>query len=213
MSNELIHLLESTPDPGFVSFFSKLQPKSPETGTVRLFFRQEYYSVHGPDAYYVANHVFRTNSVIKYLGTGGKAAGLPSVTLSESVAMAFLRDALTSKQLKVEIWKPEAGQGKKSSKFVLEKEVCRHALPSWHPSLTNVGRRPLGTCKQLKTYSSSTQICFLHLSLWLSRSTLLRLHQETKRGTKELASLSLIPVSANLAFQTSWTMISFRIQK
>jgi DNA mismatch repair protein MSH2 len=79
--------------------------------------------VHGPDAYYVATHVFRTNSVIKYLGVGGKAAGLPSVTLSESVATTFLRDALTTKQLRVEIWKPEPGQGKKASKFRLDKEV------------------------------------------------------------------------------------------
>ncbi len=76
--------------------------------------------MHGPDALYVATHVFRTNSVIKYLG--GRA-GLPSVTLSESLAKSFLRDALTSKQLKVEIWAPEAGQGKKATKFVLDKEV------------------------------------------------------------------------------------------
>jgi DNA mismatch repair protein MSH2 len=50
--------------------------------------------------------------------------GLPSVTFSDNVAMAFLRDALTSKQLRVEIWEPELGQGKKASKFRLDKEVC-----------------------------------------------------------------------------------------
>ena len=111
---------DNSSHPGFCSFFAKLPPKSPETGTVRLFFRSEYYSVHGPDALYVATHVFRTNSVIKYLGSRG---GLPSVTLSESLAKGFLRDALTSKQLKVEIWVPEAGQGKKATKFVLDKEV------------------------------------------------------------------------------------------
>jgi len=48
---------------------------------------------------------------------------LPSVTLSINVAKAFLRDALTSKQLKIEIWGPDVGQGKKATKFVLEKEV------------------------------------------------------------------------------------------
>ncbi|KAL7284083.1 hypothetical protein ACG7TL_001363 [Trametes sanguinea] len=106
--------------PGFCSFFAKLPAKSPENGTVRLFYRNEYYSVHGPDAFYVATHVFRTNSVIKYLGGRN---GLPSVTLSESLAKSFLRDALTSKQLKVEIWVPEAGQGKKATKFVLDKEA------------------------------------------------------------------------------------------
>jgi hypothetical protein len=45
------------------------------------------------------------------------------VTLSETVAKTFLRDALTSKQLRVEIWKPESGQGRKASKFKLETEV------------------------------------------------------------------------------------------
>ncbi|KAJ8594960.1 hypothetical protein M405DRAFT_929851 [Rhizopogon salebrosus TDB-379] len=110
-------------DPGFVSFFSKLPKKTPETGTIRLFDRSDYYSVHGPDAHYVATHVFRTNSVLKYLGAGGKVAGLPSVTLSHTLAHSFLRDALTSKQLRVEIWIPAPGQGRKASKFVLEKEA------------------------------------------------------------------------------------------
>ncbi|KAI8986743.1 DNA mismatch repair protein [Trametes punicea] len=112
--------IDNSSHPGFCSFFARLPPKSPETGTVRLFYRNEYYSVHGPDALYVATHVFRTNSVIKYLGGRN---GLPSVTLSESLAKSFLRDALTSKQLKVEIWAPEAGQGKKATKFVLDKEA------------------------------------------------------------------------------------------
>ncbi|KAI0765364.1 DNA mismatch repair protein [Fomes fomentarius] len=100
--------IDNSSHPGFCSFFAKLAPKN------------EYYSVHGPDALYVATHLFRTNSVIKYLG--GRS-GLPSVTLSESLAKSFLRDALTSKQLKVEIWVPEAGQGKKATKFVLDKEA------------------------------------------------------------------------------------------
>ncbi|KAI0058620.1 DNA mismatch repair protein [Artomyces pyxidatus] len=115
-------------DPGFTSFFGKLPPKSPETtGTIRLFFRhasnEDYYSAHGPDALYVAQHVFHTNSVLKYLGSGGKSAGLPSVTLRPTVATSFLREALTVKQLKVEIWVPEAGSGKKVSKFKLDKEA------------------------------------------------------------------------------------------
>jgi DNA mismatch repair protein MSH2 len=61
--------------------------------------------------------------VIKYLGLGGRAAGLPSVSLKTSVAHMLLREALTTKQLRVEIWVPEAGQGKKSVKFRLDKEV------------------------------------------------------------------------------------------
>jgi DNA mismatch repair protein MSH2 len=61
--------------------------------------------------------------VLKYLGAGGKTTGLPSVTLRPTVATSFLREALTSRQLKVEIWIPEAGHGKKVTKFKLDKEV------------------------------------------------------------------------------------------
>ncbi|TFK49468.1 DNA mismatch repair protein [Heliocybe sulcata] len=109
-------------DPGFCTFFAKLPSKSPETGTIRLFLRPEgFYTAHGPDARYVASHVFRTNTVIKNLGGSGRA--LPSVSLKESVAKTFLREALTTKQLRVEIWEPEPGQGKKPSKFRLAKEA------------------------------------------------------------------------------------------
>ncbi|TDL24664.1 DNA mismatch repair protein MSH2 [Rickenella mellea] len=114
------HEIDSAADVGFISFFKNLPAKRPDT--IRLFDRREFYSVHGPDAQYVATHVFRTNSVLKYLGAGGKA-GLPSVTLSINVAKAFLRDALTAKQMRVEIWAPEPGQGKKTAKFRLEKEA------------------------------------------------------------------------------------------
>ncbi|KAG9311644.1 DNA mismatch repair protein [Chiua virens] len=111
-------------DPGFIAFFSRLPKKSPaEDGLVRLFDRNDFYSVHGSDALFVAAHVFRTNSVIKYLGAGGKTAGLPSVTLKYTLGHAFLREALTVKQLRVEIWTPAPGQGRKATKFVLQKEA------------------------------------------------------------------------------------------
>lgn len=115
-------LSDNASHPGFCSFFNKLPAKSPETGTIRLFDRGDYYSLHGPDALYVAAHVYHTNTVIKYLGPGGKG-GLASVTLSSNSAKTFLRDALTTRQLKVEIWVPEAGQGKRATKFKLDKEV------------------------------------------------------------------------------------------
>ncbi|KAJ7255181.1 muts domain V-domain-containing protein [Mycena rebaudengoi] len=117
-------VVDQVTDPGFLAFFARLPAKSPETGTLRLFFRDDdYYASYGPDALYVATHVFRTNSVIKYLGQGGRAAGLPCVNLKATVAQTLLRDALTSKQLRIEIWVPEPGQGKKSVKFRLDKEA------------------------------------------------------------------------------------------
>jgi DNA mismatch repair protein MSH2 len=50
--------------------------------------------------------------------------------LRESQAKTFLRDVLTTKQLRVEIWVPAPGQGKKCVKFLLDKEVrcCHRAL-------------------------------------------------------------------------------------
>ncbi|THH29236.1 hypothetical protein EUX98_g4951 [Antrodiella citrinella] len=117
--------IDNTSHPGFCSFFAKLPSKSPETGTIRLFDRGEYYSVHGPDALYVATNVYCTNTVIKYLGPGGRA-GLPSVTISTNNTKTFLRDALTAKQLKVEIWVPDGAQGrqgKKATRFKLDKEA------------------------------------------------------------------------------------------
>ena len=87
-----------------------------------MFDRGDYYSAHGPDALYIAAHVYHTNTVLKYLGHAGRG-GLPSVTLSTNSAKTFLRDALTARQLKVEIYVPEAGQGKRATKFKLDKEV------------------------------------------------------------------------------------------
>ena len=133
------HNLDNAGNIGFISFFNQLPQKRADT--IRLFDRKDFYSLHGPDAQYVATHVFRTNSVIKHLGGAGKA-GLPSVTMSVNVAKAFLRDALTARQMRVEIWVPEGGgTGKKGSKFKLDKEVreaqCwyKHVLTSFSFSL------------------------------------------------------------------------------
>jgi DNA mismatch repair protein MSH2 len=120
-------------DPAFCSFFAKLPKKSPETGTIRLFFREnEFYSVYGPDALYVAQHVFHTQSVLKYLGARRDAAsGLPTAHMSEAQAKAFLRDALTVKQLRVEIWVPKKGaNSRKPAEFLLDKEARRTYLLS-----------------------------------------------------------------------------------
>lgn len=139
------HDLAHASDPGFVAFFSKLPKKSPtEDGVVRLFDRGDFYSVHGQDAHYVAAHVFRTNSVLKYLGAGGKAGGLPSVTLNYTLGHQFLREALTVKQLRVEIWVPAPGQGRKVAKFVLQKEVSTtgYAKNSTVQHHTGISRKP-----------------------------------------------------------------------
>jgi DNA mismatch repair protein MSH2 len=70
----------------------------------------------------VATHVYHTLSVIKQLGSGKDS--LPSVTLSSTVAKIFLREALTTRQLRIEIWAPEGGKGKSTSW-----ELVRRASP------------------------------------------------------------------------------------
>ncbi|EJT47892.1 DNA mismatch repair protein MSH2 [Trichosporon asahii var. asahii CBS 2479] len=79
-------------------------------GLVRLFDRDGYYSAHGPDALLIADQVFKTHNVLKYLGSSrAKDGGLPSVSVSMTLAKAFLRDCLTARQMRVEIWEPETG--------------------------------------------------------------------------------------------------------
>lgn len=166
---ETEHDLAHAADPGFVAFFSRLPKKSPaDDGLVRLFDRNDFYSVHGPDALYVATHVFRTNSVLKYLGAGGKTAGLPSVILSSTLGHAFLREALTVKQLRVEIWVPAPGQGRKATKFVLQKEACDASCSASLCADTSERRRQ-ETSRQSRTFSLQTRTSCLHPLLSRSR--------------------------------------------
>lgn len=87
---------------------------------VRLFDRTEFFSCHGDDAILVATTVFKTLSVLRYLGSNGAKTGLPSITLTIPAAKAFLREALTSKQMRVEIWK---GGGKRMNGWTLDVQV------------------------------------------------------------------------------------------
>ena len=76
-------------DTGFISFFRNLPATVP--GTVRLFNRQDFYAAYGDDALYVADTVFKTKSVLRYLG--GKSRediGLPSCSLSLTAAKLSL---------------------------------------------------------------------------------------------------------------------------
>lgn len=89
-------------DDGFVSYFLRLPPAV--QGTVRLFDRQDFFAVYGDDAVLVADIVFKTQSVLRQMGS--KASPLVSCTLNMASAKAFLRDALTARQLRIEIWAP-----------------------------------------------------------------------------------------------------------
>ena len=57
---------------------------------------------------WVAQNVYRTITIIKYLGHSDPKRALPSATLSQTVFSNFLRDALMTRNLRIEIWTTEA---------------------------------------------------------------------------------------------------------
>ncbi|SNX87257.1 probable DNA mismatch repair protein MSH2 [Melanopsichium pennsylvanicum] len=112
--------LDNAAETSFCQFFKSMPKPSP--GTVRLFDRSDFYSAHGQDAILIANLVFKTHSALKYLGSGGKdKGGLPSITLSTAAAKSFLREALTSRQMRVEIY-GNAG-GKRNNSWSITKQA------------------------------------------------------------------------------------------
>ncbi|MCO5565387.1 hypothetical protein L7F22_019060 [Adiantum nelumboides] len=101
---------DSQDESRFIGWFRKINESKSED-TVRLFDRGEFYTAHGDDAIKVAKIAYKTLSVLKQLGRGKET--LPSVTLNMNMTRSFLREALTAKQLKVEIW--SGGTSKKHS--------------------------------------------------------------------------------------------------
>ncbi|KAJ2593807.1 MSH2 protein, partial [Coemansia sp. RSA 1722] len=99
--------LDKTSEQGFCQFFSSL---TEQENTIKLFERSngDYYSVHGADAEAIAMTVYKTPTVIKYIG-GAPPKGLASCTMSRTVAEGFLRDALLDRQQRIEIYAQQEG--------------------------------------------------------------------------------------------------------
>jgi DNA mismatch repair protein MSH2 len=81
---------------------------------IRFFERpNDNYSVHGKDAEFVAEHLFKTSKVLKYFGS----KTTPSCSISKPTALVFLRELLTIMGYRVEIWEMVDRQ------FVLSKQA------------------------------------------------------------------------------------------
>ena len=185
----------------------KNQPR--KTGhTVRLFDRTDFYSVHGPDALYVVSHIFRTNSVIKYLGAGGKTASLPSFTLNYKLGHMFLREALTVKQLGRNLG-TSTRSGAEGIQVCAPERGKRRIISSTYTHTSSRHRRE--TYKQSRTFSLRTRTSCLHPSSLPSKSP--RQRAVKKQRQRRSASLMQTQACAKLAQQNSWIMTSFQTQK
>lgn len=102
-----VDIAEVERDSGFLGFLRSL-PEKPAT-TFRFFDRNDYYTVHSSDAEYVCREVFRTMSVLKYLGSGDKKIG--SVCLSKRNFEALLVELLLVKRYRIEVYQNTGSKG------------------------------------------------------------------------------------------------------
>ena len=87
-----------TTDESLLSYLSSLDQST--STLIRLFDREDYYSVHGEDAIFVANDFLKSPDVIKYFG----ARKVASVAISKLNYEALVRELLLIKQYRVELY-------------------------------------------------------------------------------------------------------------
>lgn len=94
-------VLDKKAESSFIQAFRDLPAKVDDT--IRLFERSDFYTAHDDDAHFIAQHVFKTTTVIKQLGGEG-SRGLAGVCMSRMQTTSFLREMLLEKQKRVEVY-------------------------------------------------------------------------------------------------------------
>ncbi|ESO08158.1 hypothetical protein HELRODRAFT_190918 [Helobdella robusta] len=89
---------------GFINYYKSLPEKL--ASTVRFFDRSDYWTVHGSDALFVANEIFKTITAIKYLSSGNKT--LEYVVVKRGNFESVIRDLLLVKQYRIEVYKSKS---------------------------------------------------------------------------------------------------------
>jgi DNA mismatch repair protein MSH2 len=92
--------VDSKQQHSFLTFYKGLAQVE---GLIRFFDRKGYYSVHGPEALYVAQELFRTSSCIKQWECGSNGT-VPCVWVSTSNFESFARELLLQRGHRVEVW-------------------------------------------------------------------------------------------------------------
>lgn len=88
---------------------------SKDAGTLRLFQKPDgSYHAYGEDALYVAQTMLRTTSTVKKIGGDN---GLETFSLTSNAFSAFLRDAFSTRALKIEIYASSGRNAWKLDKF------------------------------------------------------------------------------------------------
>ncbi|KAL3453907.1 muts domain V-domain-containing protein [Aspergillus insuetus] len=100
-------------DAALLRFYRTLEH---DNDIIRIFDHGEYYAAYGTEAEFIARTVFKTTSVLRYLGRS-ETGGLPKVQLTVTVFKNFLREALFRLNKRIEIWNSlGAGKGYKKIK-------------------------------------------------------------------------------------------------